>query len=69
MLFLIYDVHTNTSVDKVTFRDFRNISMTQLNENLESVNWDAIDYLASPDEQLLYLHIKISIMFVFLRNP
>lgn len=56
LIFLCYKFKVARQVHTFTFRDYNNINMSSLQEDLTHANWDEIYYFPSVSEQVEYLN-------------
>lgn len=63
LIFLAYDIVVNRIDTFITYRDFRNIDYTMLNQHIENVCWDIIYSTGDVDEQINFLQDNINNIF------
>lgn len=64
IIVLVYDFDVDDHNPKViTYRDFRNIDYQSLETDLCTVPWNEIFYMPSVDEQIVFLHHNITVLY------
>lgn len=63
LIFLSYDFKISLKEEKITFRDFKNIDMLSLEDELLGISWNQIYTMPTVDEQILFLHNNIQYLY------
>ncbi|XP_055906590.1 uncharacterized protein LOC129941858 [Eupeodes corollae] len=63
LIFLTLRFSLDFSVEKITYRDFHNINIQELGDRTREINWDAMYYLPSSNDQIEFLTYNISNLF------
>lgn len=63
LIFLTYDLEVTTKNTLIEYRDFKNVDYSQLNTEIENINWDIIYETNDVDQQLHYLNDNINNIF------
>jgi len=55
--------NTEQHMSEFSFRDFKNINLELLANNFNSIDWDSIFFMTSPQDQILFLQDNVNSLF------
>lgn len=66
LIFLTYDFCTgnnNDSKHTFQFKNFKNVNKTDIENHINTIEWNNIFYMPSPDDQINFLNTNLNIVF------